>query len=118
MPNIYGAPEIVVQDVAELRTAGEEFILLDIREQMELRLANLGKDVLWIPLSDIAARREEALTEDFDDKEAKIVVFCHTGVRSAQVTAWLRQMGWKNTFSMAGGIEAYALQIDPTVGRY
>lgn len=118
MPNIYGAPEIRVQDVADMRERGEEFILLDIREQMELRLANLGEDALWIPLSDLAARREQALTEAFDDKDANIVVFCHTGVRSAQVTAWLRQLGWDNAVSMAGGIEAYALQVDPDVGRY
>ena len=118
MPNIYGVPEIKVQDVAVMRQSGEEFILLDVREQMELRLASLGQEVLWIPLSDLAARREEALTEEFDDKDVTIVVFCHTGVRSAQVTAWLRQLGWNNASSMAGGIEAYAVQVDPGVGRY
>ncbi|UCG23356.1 MAG: sulfurtransferase [Chloroflexota bacterium] len=118
MPNIYGAPETEVQEVADKRKRGDAFVLLDVREQMELRLANLGNDVLWIPLSDLAARREAALTEEFDDRDATIVVFCHTGVRSAQVTAWLRQLGWQNTFSMAGGIEAYALQIDSSVGRY
>ena len=118
MPNIYGAPEINVQDVATMRQSGEEFVLLDVREQMELRLANLGQDALWIPLSDLAARREQALTGELDDKEVKIVVFCHTGVRSAQVTAWLHQLGWQNASSMAGGIEAYALRVDPGVGRY
>jgi rhodanese-related sulfurtransferase len=118
MPNIYGAPEIGVEDVAQMRQREEDFILLDVREQMELRLANLGRDVLWIPLSDLATRREKALTDAFDDKEATIVVFCHTGVRSAQVTAWLRQLGWQNAQSMAGGIEAYAARIDPEVGRY
>ncbi|MFN2222794.1 MAG: rhodanese-like domain-containing protein [Chloroflexota bacterium] len=118
MPNIYGAPEIGVEDVAQMRQREEDFILLDVREQMELRLANLGQDVLWIPLSDLAARREEALTDAFDDKDVTVVVFCHTGMRSAQVTAWLRQLGWQNAVSMAGGIEAYALKIEPEVGRY
>ena len=118
MSNIYGAPEISVQEVADKRKSGEAFILCDVREQMELRLANLGKDVLWIPLSDMAARREAALTEEFEDRDATIVVFCHTGMRSAQVTAWLRQLGWQNTFSMAGGIEAYAQQVDSSIGRY
>jgi rhodanese-related sulfurtransferase len=118
MPNVYGAPEISVEDVAEMRRRKADFILLDVREQMELRMANLGRDVLWIPLSDLAARREEALTEEFEDKEATIVVFCHSGVRSAQVTAWLRQLGWESAVSMAGGIEAYAARIDPDVGHY
>jgi rhodanese-related sulfurtransferase len=118
MPNVYDAPEIDVQSVARMRESGETFILLDVREQMELRLANLGQDVHWIPLSDLAASREAALTDEFSDKDVTIVVFCHTGVRSAQVTAWLRQLGWENTSSMAGGIEAYARQVDPEVGRY
>lgn len=118
MPNVYGAPEIDVQAVARKRESGEAFILMDVREQMELRLANLGQDVLWIPLSDLAARRETALTDEFSDKKVTVVVFCHTGVRSAQVTAWLRQAGWENALSMAGGIEAYARQVDPEVGRY
>ncbi len=118
MPNIYGAPEIGVEEVAEMRQRDEDFILLDVREQMELRLANLGRDVVWIPLSDLATRREQALSGELDDKEKRVVVFCHTGVRSAQVTAWLRQLGWQNAVSMAGGIEAYALRVDPEVGRY
>ena len=118
MPNIYGAPEIDVKSVASMREADEPFILMDVREQMELRLANLGQDVLWIPLSDLAARREAALTDELSDKEVKVVVFCHTGVRSAQVTAWLRQSGWENAVNMAGGIEAYARLVDPEVGRY
>lgn len=118
MPNIYGAPEVDVQDVACMRESDEPFILLDVREQMELRLANLGQDVLWIPLSELAARREAALGDDFSDKGKTVIVLCHTGMRSAQVTAWLRQLGWENTYSMAGGIEAYALEVDPSVGRY
>ena len=85
---------------------------------MELRLANLGPEVLGVPLSQLARSREAALPDSLLDKEAEIVVFCHTGVRSAQVTAWLRTLGWKNVWSMAGGIDAYALEIDPSVGRY
>ena len=40
------------------------------------------------------------------------------GVRSAQVTQWLRQQGWTNVVSMAGGIDAWAQVIDASVGRY
>jgi rhodanese-related sulfurtransferase len=116
MVNPYGVPEISVQEVASRR---EDLLLLDVREQMELYLANLGEDVAWAPLSDLATRRVAALPPEVTaDKEQLIVVFCHTGVRSAQVTAWLRSEGWSNVSSMAGGIEAYALQVDPAVGRY
>lgn len=118
MANIYGVPEISVQEVATKKQAMDEFVLLDVREKMELSLANLGPDVAWAPLSDLAARRLEALPDSIVDKEAEIVVFCHTGVRSAQVAAWLRQQGWSHVWSMAGGIDAYARQIDPSVGLY
>jgi rhodanese-related sulfurtransferase len=118
MTNIYGAPEITVQEVARLRVEGEPPILLDVREEMELRLANLGDEVVWVPLSKMADERLASLPPELADKNVGAVVFCHTGVRSAQVTAWMLSEGWSNIVSMAGGIEAYALQIDPTVGRY
>jgi rhodanese-related sulfurtransferase len=119
MPNPYGAPEISVQEVAEKREEGENFVLIDCREAHELNYANLGDDIILVPLSELATRQLEALPESVsEDKEAEIVVFCHTGVRSGQVTMWLRQQGWNNVFSMAGGIEAYARQIDPDIGFY
>ncbi|MFZ0545004.1 MAG: rhodanese-like domain-containing protein [Candidatus Promineifilaceae bacterium] len=119
MPNPYGAPEISVQEVAEKRENGDDFILMDVREAYELDMANLGEGVTLVPLSQLAARQLDALpSEVADNKDAEIVAFCHTGVRSGQVTMWLRQQGWANVLSMAGGINAYARQIDPDVGIY
>lgn len=118
MANIYGIPEISAQEVAARQQAGEEFVLLDVREKMELALANLGPNVDWVPLSDLATRRTDALPQSVEDKKTEIVVFCHTGVRSAQVAAWLRQQGWNRVWSMAGGIDSYARQVDPSVGFY
>jgi rhodanese-related sulfurtransferase len=118
MSNVYGAPEISVQEVAARRARGESFVLMDVREEMELRLANLGQKVTHVPLSQLAAIRLEALPKTLQDRAVEIVVFCHTGMRSAQVTAWLLSQGWSNVASMAGGIEAYATQVDPKVGRY
>ena len=119
MSNPYGVPEYNVQEVAEKRARGDDFILLDVREVMELRYANLGDDVEVTPLSELAERQAEALPESItSDKDAEIVVMCHHGNRSAQVTAWLRQQGWSNVYNMAGGIDAYAMVVDPSVGRY
>lgn len=119
MPNPYGVPEISVQEVAQKRAHDESFILLDVREPHELNYANLGDDVLLVPLSDIARRYEEALPEAVTvDKNAEIVVMCHHGSRSAQVVAYLRQQGWTNVFNMDGGINAYANEVDPSIGRY
>ena len=118
MANIYGAPEISVQDLAKMREQGDSFNLLDVREQMELLRANMGDNVIWVPLSKLAAERLSALPDSLADKDKELVVMCHHGVRSAQVTAWLRHEGWRNVWSLAGGIDAYAREIDPRVGSY
>ena len=116
---MFGVPEISVQEVAEKRANGDDFILLDVREAQELNYANLGNGVTHVPLSDIAERRLDALPESItENKDAEIVVMCHHGNRSGQVTGWLRQQGWTNVLNMAGGIDAYAMQVDSSVGRY
>jgi rhodanese-related sulfurtransferase len=118
MANIYGIPEISVRDVARRMESGEKLLLLDVREEMELKRANLGEGIVWVPLSQMAAARLAALPAELEDKEQEVVVFCHHGIRSAQVAAWLAHEGWQNVFSMAGGIAAYAREIDPSVGNY
>ena len=50
--------------------------------------------------------------------DAKLIVFCHHGMRCLNVVAWLREKGISNCVSMAGGIEAWSLQVDPSVPRY
>ena len=116
---MFGLPEISVQEVAEKRANGDDFILLDVREDKELHYANLGDGVTHVPLSDIAERRLDALPASItENKDAEIVVMCHHGNRSGQVTGWLRQQGWTNVLNMAGGIDAYAMQVDSSVGRY
>lgn len=118
MSNLFDVPEVSVQEVAEKRARGDDFVLLDVREPVELHYAGLD-DVETAPLSDLAERQMEALPEAVtSDKDAEIVVMCHHGNRSAQVTAWLRQQGWTNVYNMAGGIDAYAIEVDPAVGRY
>ena len=120
MPNPYGAPEISVQDVHAKQQDGEEFILVDVREPKEVELASLAEDVFTsLPLSDLRERRLEAVPDALSqDKDAEVVVFCHKGLRSAQVTVFLRQQGWSKAVSMAGGIDAWAEEIDESVGKY
>jgi len=120
MPNPYGAPEISVKEVRAKQEGGEAFILVDVREPNELELASLPEEAfIGMPLSDLRERRLEAVPEALNEnKEAEVVVFCHKGLRSAQVTVFLRQQGWKNAVSMAGGIDSWAEEIDGSVGRY
>jgi rhodanese-related sulfurtransferase len=119
MANPYGAPEISVQQVAEKLDRKESFILLDVRESHELESASLPEGTFeFVPLSELAQRQLDALPEAARQQDAEIIVFCHRGVRSAQVTAWLIQKGWTNVLNMAGGIDAYAREIDHEVGIY
>lgn len=119
MPNAFGAPEISVQDVAAKVAAKEQFIWLDVREADELQAAAIDDArVVHVPLSKLAQERVNALPEPALDKDAEIVVFCHHGGRSGQVTAWLRGQGWANVYNMDGGIESWANRIDASVGRY
>jgi rhodanese-related sulfurtransferase len=117
--NPYGVPGLSVQELAQKRENGDVFLLLDVREPHELLHANLGDGVLTAPLSALAQQGPAALPEEIStNKVAEIIVMCHHGNRSAQVTAWLRQQGWTNVLNLDGGIDAYAIAVDTAVGRY
>lgn len=119
MANPYSMPGYTVQQVADKLANGDEFVLIDVREPRELLLAKLEEVHIHLPLSQLALKRLNALPEEImGDKHIEIVVMCHHGNRSAQVTAWLRQQGWTNVFNMDGGIEAYAVGVDARIGRY
>ena len=112
-------PEIAVQELARKLAAGEDFILLDVREAWELDHALIDDPHLKVaPMSRLAQFGAAAMPESAQNKQAEICVLCHRGVRSAEVTAWLLGLGWTNVRSVDGGIEAYARLIDPSVGRY
>jgi rhodanese-related sulfurtransferase len=119
MPNPYGVPETDPQSVAGKLAANEDFILMDVRELHELKRARLDHDqVVVVPLSMLAHRQLEGLPAELQDKNVEIVVMCHHGVRSAQVTAWLLGNGWTNVINLAGGIDAYAREVAPEIGFY
>jgi rhodanese-related sulfurtransferase len=112
-------PETTVIELAQRLKAGKKFIILDVRELWEINLAKIDDErVIALPLSKIARERQQAFPSELRDPQAEIVVMCHHGVRSMDVTRWMLQKGWKNVLSLAGGIAAYAEQVDPTVGQY
>jgi rhodanese-related sulfurtransferase len=93
---------------------GEKLILVDVREPEEYAITRIDGSVL-IPMQTVPAelQRIEAMTD-----EGKLVIICHHGVRSLQVTHWLRQQGVENCVSLTGGIDRWSWEIDPTVPRY
>lgn len=105
--------EISPADVKAKLDRGEAFLLLDVREEDEYAITNIAEAKL-LPMSQIAERVAEIQAW----KEQPIVVHCHKGVRSLRVTHWLKNEGFQNVQSMAGGIEAWSVEIDPEVTRY
>jgi rhodanese-related sulfurtransferase len=104
--------EISPEEVQVMRASGEEFTLLDVREPWERDVAKI-EESQHIPMGDVARRFNQEL-----DPEERIVVYCHHGVRSMNVTAWLRQQGFENVQSMRGGIDRWSKVVDPKVPLY
>jgi len=105
--------EIDVHAVRSLFDAKQEFLLLDCREPSEHELVKIQGATL-IPMGEIPQRVDELA--GFRDK--RIVVHCHHGGRSLMVTQWLRDQGFIQAQNMAGGIDAWSLEIDRSLPRY
>ncbi|MGA2923252.1 MAG: rhodanese-like domain-containing protein [Candidatus Sulfotelmatobacter sp.] len=104
--------EITPEEVKAKLDQGEEFTLLDVREPWEFATAHMEGAKL-IPMGDVPARAHQEL-----DPEDHIVVICHHGVRSMNVTAWLRQQGFEKAQSMRGGIDSWSRRVDADVSLY
>jgi len=104
--------EITPEQLQSLRDGQHSVTVLDVREPWEFEVAKITGST-HIPMGDVPARFNQEL-----DPEDHIVVVCHHGVRSMNVTAWLRQQGFENVQSLQGGIDRWARQIDPSVPVY
>ena len=105
--------EIDVASVHAMQAAGEDFLLLDVREPNEFEVAKIEGSQL-IPMGEIGERLEEL--EPYRDR--RIVVHCHHGGRSLRVTQALRTQGFTQCQNMTGGIDVWSQQIDESVPRY
>ncbi len=101
-----------VQDLHDKLQAGEKLTLIDVREKDEWEICRLGGATL-IPLSQFTCRAPAEL-----DARDRIVLYCHHGRRSAQAQQFLKSHGFQNVINLAGGIDAWAVHIDPTMRRY
>jgi len=86
--------------------------LIDVREPWEFEAARVEGSLL-IPMGDVPSRAHQEL-----DPEERLVVVCHHGIRSMNVTVWLRNQGFEQAQSLRGGIDAWSAEVDPTVARY
>lgn len=115
----HSLPEIDVTALAEKLKSEEEFILLDVREDDELRRAKItDRRLVHAALSQLAMKGMSLLPAVVSDQKKSIYILCHRGGRSALVTRWLIKQGWKNVFNVRGGIDEYARKVDRSVGMY
>ena len=103
--------EIRPEQLQQKLQSKEPFVLLDVRRHDEVATAALPGHV-HIPIDEIEERVGEL------EPSAETVVYCHHGVRSLSVTVFLRNHGFRNVTSLAGGIDLWSQRIDPSVPRY
>ena len=106
--------ETTAKDVKQRLERGEPLFLIDVRQPEEYAIARIDGSEL-VPMNTVpeAVNSLEAKAD-----EGTLVVFCHHGVRSANVVNWLRGQGITAVQSMAGGIDAWSTDVDPSVPRY
>lgn len=85
--------------------------ILDVREPWEIEIAAID-GALSVPLNTVPQRLAEI------PRDKPLAVICHHGGRSAHATAWLRHQGYDHAMNVAGGIDAWARLVDPSVPRY
>lgn len=117
MTEAYSAiAEINVQTLAQrLATDPEAIQLIDVREPHEVEIASLD-NFINLPLSQFPAW-SPTIKSQFDPA-AETIVMCHAGMRSAQMCQWLMGQGFTHVSNLAGGIDAYSRQVDPSIALY
>ncbi len=105
--------EITPREFVRRKAAGEPLVLIDCRTAPERDLATIPGSI-HVPMHDLAARLPDLRAHE----SAPVVVHCHHGARSLQVAAALRDAGFDDVRSMAGGIHLWALDVDNKVPVY
>jgi len=103
--------EISVAELQTKKKAGESFLLIDVREPWEYQLCRIEGAKL-MPMGTIPANLQQL------DGDEKVICYCHHGQRSLEVAAWLRTQGVEQAQSLAGGIDRWSSEADPSVPRY
>jgi sulfur-carrier protein adenylyltransferase/sulfurtransferase len=104
-------PEISPSEFVRRRDAGEDLLLLDVREPQELEVASVP-GALHIPMGEVPGRLGEI------DRNREVVVLCRSGGRSLRVAMFLVQQGFGRVANLDGGILRWAEELDPTMATY
>jgi adenylyltransferase/sulfurtransferase len=103
--------EISASELSERLRSGEAIRLIDVREPHELEISALEGAQL-IPIGSFAARMHEL------SSASEIVLFCKSGTRSARALEMLASAGFSKLKNLRGGINAWSVEVDPSLPRY
>ena len=106
-----GFGSLTPKEFGERVRGGEDLLLVDVREPEEYELARV-EGARLLPLS-LFNEWAPSL-----DRERETVFICHHGVRSAQVCAFLSRQGFEKIYNLAGGIDRWSAEVDPSVPLY
>lgn len=98
-------------DLVKLMDNGSRFRLIDVREEWEFRAAKLDGAEL-IPLNEFLSFESRL------NKDEKIIIYCHHGIRSYSACAYLIQKGFKDVYNLQGGIDAWSRDVDSKIPIY
>ncbi len=105
-----GIPAIQAEELKQRLDAGENLFLLDVREEHEFEISNIGGHL--IPLAELSERMQEI------DASREIIAMCKMGTRSAKAVQVLSNAGFSHVRSLTGGIHAWSDRVDPRVRKY
>ncbi|MDZ4829564.1 MAG: rhodanese-like domain-containing protein [Phycisphaerae bacterium] len=109
--------EITPRELMALRAAGARPLVIDCRTEQERAICRIDNST-HVPLHELE-RKLDDLRDALEESDATtIVVHCHHGVRSLRATAVLRAAGFADVRSLAGGVDLWAVDIDPTIPKY
>lgn len=104
--------EITVEELKKKIDQKESFLLLDVRDPFEAHISYIDTDSTLIPLDDLNGRIQEL------DQSREIIVMCRSGNRSGKACEILEKNGFSNVTNLKGGINEWAVKIDPSLAQY
>ena len=102
--------EISVQELKELKDKNADFQLIDVREENEYEVAEIGGEL--IPMATVPDNLDKI------SKDKQVVVHCRSGKRSGGIVQYLESQGYDNVVNLASGILAWSDEIDPSIPKY
>jgi adenylyltransferase/sulfurtransferase len=105
-----GVPEIRVEELKRRLDAGEDLFLLDVREELEYEISNIGG--MLIPLPELSKHLHEL------DINSNIVTICKMGPRGVKAAQLLHDAGFSHVQNLTGGIHAWSDRVDRSVRKY